>query len=264
MDMDATAIPTPIIAQIYPQRWRTNVSSNWPVVAIFLKSQGIDRDRKLVLYLLATIGVESRYFTPDPEHENRFSKQSDKVTYASIRSTDSATISRPFGAYDSTFSVDKKGRFHINKDLGNRVHRGLDDALMRSRHGDEPLPDSDDGFRYRGRGFIQLTGRYNYKVVQETIGRLVKVDILNDPESLSNPETAAAVAAAWIRIKADKIRPHLSGNLLAARKVINPGGLALQEFTALYRRADSVLLQAQPWFGWRATPMIPPAEPNNT
>jgi predicted chitinase len=53
----------------------------------------------------------------------------------------------------------------------------------------------DDGFNFRGRGFIQLTGRSNYTRYSEMIGR---PDILDEPDRANDPELAAQLAVAYI------------------------------------------------------------------
>lgn len=54
--------------------------------------------------------------------------------------------------------------------------------------------DSGDGFRFRGRGFIQLTGRRNYQLYGDRAG----VDLVTDPERANIPENAAAVSVAYM------------------------------------------------------------------
>lgn len=49
---------------------------------------------------------------------------------------------------------------------------------------------SGDGWRFRGSGYLQITGRANYR----TLGRLVGLDLVADPDLARVPETAARVA----------------------------------------------------------------------
>lgn len=47
-----------------------------------------------------------------------------------------------------------------------------------------------DGLRYKGRGFIQITGRHNYQVAGKALG----IDLESNPKLASNPEVAAKIA----------------------------------------------------------------------
>lgn len=58
----------------------------------------------------------------------------------------------------------------------------------RMGNGDEK---SGDGFRFRGRGYIQLTGRNNYEAFQKSIG----VDILKNPDLVAT--TYPLTSAGW-------------------------------------------------------------------
>lgn len=50
-----------------------------------------------------------------------------------------------------------------------------------------------DGVRYKGRGFIQLTGRANY----ETYGKALGVDLVNNPDLALDPKISAEVLAEY-------------------------------------------------------------------
>lgn len=51
---------------------------------------------------------------------------------------------------------------------------------------------SGDGYKYRGRGFIQITGRNNYEKLSQQVG----VDYVNNPDLLLN-EADAMISAIW-------------------------------------------------------------------
>ena len=68
--------------------------------------------------------------------------------------------------------------------VGNAVYGG--EWGQRRRGNTEP----GDGYKYRGRGFIQLTGRKNY---QET-GEHLNIDLVNHPDDTAKPEIAARAA----------------------------------------------------------------------
>lgn len=88
-----------------------------------------------------------------------------------------------------------------------------------------------DGARYKGRGFIQLTGRSNYL----EIGRTVGVDLVGQPELANDPATAAAILAAFLQRKKRRIRGCLLlDDLAGARRTVNGGSHGLDAFRTAY------------------------------
>jgi predicted chitinase len=80
-----------------------------------------------------------------------------------------------------------------------------------------------DGERYKGRGYIQLTGRYNYKRAGEALG----LPLEQKPELVEQPEIAAQVAIWFWQLR---VQPNVDNfkDVRAVTKPINPGlnGLA--------------------------------------
>jgi len=87
-----------------------------------------------------------------------------------------------------------------------RAVRGIDDAKALIAQGPEAIGNrvyadrlgngneaSGDGFRYRGSGYKQLTGRTNYA----TVGAIIRMDLEGNPELAREPMTAAQVAFAF-------------------------------------------------------------------
>jgi peptidoglycan L-alanyl-D-glutamate endopeptidase CwlK len=89
-----------------------------------------------------------------------------------------------------------------------------------------------DGADFKGRGFIQLTGRANYK----QFGPVVGVDLISNPELANKPEIAAALLAAFIKNKEMRIRKALLINdLKEARKAVNGGTHGLEKFKNAFK-----------------------------
>jgi len=71
---------------------------------------------------------------------------------------------------------------------------GLANVVYGNRMGNGP-ESSGDGWNFRGRGFIQLTGRDNYT----RYGRELGVDLVGNPNQAMNPVTAARIAAKFVK-----------------------------------------------------------------
>jgi len=97
-----------------------------------------------------------------------------------------------------------------------------------------------DGARFKGRGYVQLTGRANYARFGKAIG--LGAALLQNPEKANDPQIAAALLAAFLKTRETRIRAALAaGDLAAARKLVNGGTYGLDEFAAAYRTGDSLL-----------------------
>lgn len=87
--------------------------------------------------------------------------------------------------------------------------------------------ESGDGKAYRGRGFIQLTGRDNYRRYGDRIG----VDLIARPELANDPEVAAHLLAVFIKDREQELQQAVQqGDLVAARRLVNGGSHGLGRF----------------------------------
>ena len=82
---------------------------------------------------------------------------------------------------------------------------------------------SGDGVRFKGRGFVQLTGRANYEKYSKKLG----IDLIKNPELAADPEIAARILAdgmltgAYTGAKLNDYGKGSSFNAVGARAIVN-------------------------------------------
>jgi len=132
-----------------------------------------------------------------------------------------ALFSRVKGTEDAKALIAKGPQAIANRVYGGRADLG---------NGDEA---SGDGWKFRGSGYKQLTGRYNYR----EMGKLIGLDLENNPDWVRVNPTAAKVAFAFWDAK------HCSpladaGDIEGITERVNgPAKLALAERRAATARA---------------------------
>lgn len=93
-----------------------------------------------------------------------------------------------------------------------------------------------DGWMYRGRGLIQLTGKANYQSAATALG----YDLVTSPDLVAKPQIAA-LTAAWFWQKNGLNQLADSGDTRAVTRRINGGTTGLDDRLARYARAAKVL-----------------------
>ena len=93
-----------------------------------------------------------------------------------------------------------------------------------------------DGVRYKGRGYIQVTGRYNYTQAGQALG----LDLVNNPELAAQPQNAARIAA-WYWTSRDINETANTGDFVQVTRLINGGTNGLADRQAYYARAQAAL-----------------------
>lgn len=91
-----------------------------------------------------------------------------------------------------------------------------------------------DGWKYRGRGLIQVTGRDNYAALE----LLLRLDLLSNPDLLLQPAVALRASIAWWE---GNVPDAIMGNVARVSKAVNGGTVGLAERVALTDKAREVM-----------------------
>lgn len=130
----------------------------------------------------------------------------------------------PLSEFKSRFNSSPNGHpfdlYDGRKDLGNRG---------------EP-----DGNSFKGRGFVQLTGRANYQKFSGQLG--LGNSLVDNPELANDPKVAADLLALFLKDREARIRDALlDDDLKTARKAVNGGSHGLIEFSEAYRVGNAII-----------------------
>jgi putative chitinase len=98
-------------------------------------------------------------------------------------------------------------------------------------------PASGDGWIYRGRGLIQLTGRSNYTAREAETG----IPLVAHPEFASDPKISVQIASLYWTSR--NINPFADADdLTKVRKAVNGGKIGLDDAAKHLKRAKKILL----------------------
>lgn len=96
---------------------------------------------------------------------------------------------------------------------------------------------SGDGFRYRGRGPIQLTGKWNYRAFNEAFG----VDVINRPDLVQENKKIALMAAIWFWNTNDLNKLADEQDIKTMTKRINGGYIGLEDRISQFNRVMAMM-----------------------
>jgi len=133
-------------------------------------------------------------------------------------------IFMPISEFKSKFNTSPLGHpfdlYDNRKDLGNQG--------------------APDGASFKGRGYIQLTGRTNYQVHGSAIG--LGNQLVEDPELANQPDIAGKLLASFLKSHEPQIRSALAkGDLKTARRLVNGGSHGLDVFTQAFNIGKSLI-----------------------
>jgi putative chitinase len=113
--------------------------------------------------------------------------------------------------------------------------RAIANLVLQHRYGNTAPT---DGWKYRGRGLIQITFKDNYR----TCGRALKTDLVLCPELLEQDEYAAR-SAAWFFVS-NGCLSH-TGNTRKITRIINGGHNGFDDRLTRYNKAKDVLTKGE-------------------
>jgi len=97
-----------------------------------------------------------------------------------------------------------------------------------------------DGVQYKGRGFIQLTGRSNYQMHGKAIG--MGNQLIESPELANKPDVAAKLLSSFLKNKERRIKEALlDDDLKRARRYVNGGSHGLDRFSEAFRIGERLI-----------------------
>lgn len=179
----------------------------------------------LLVGLLPAFGIDTprRYaaFVAQAAHESGgFTRLVEGLHYT--------TVERLRAVFGKRIAGREAGLLRNAEKLGNAVYAG------RNGNGDEA---SGDGFRFRGRGLFQLTGRRNY----ERIGARLGQPYAEKPDLVSQPEHAIRTAAQFF-VDAGCVPAADRGDIdSVTRRVNGPKMLAADERRQNFEHALAAL-----------------------
>jgi hypothetical protein len=111
-------------------------------------------------------------------------------------------------------------RFQTLQDAQDLVAAGPEAYFNKVYDGRKDLGNTTpgDGYKYRGRGFIQITGRDMYN----RVGKLIGEDLIGNPDLANTPEVAAKIIPAFfqLKLKEKKLNVEAYDNIDTVNKVV--------------------------------------------
>jgi len=123
----------------------------------------------------------------------------------------------------------------ISANTNARKPQQIANIVYANRMGNGPTS-SGDGWKYRGRGFIQITGKSNYTVLSKD----TRIDFLSNPDLLLQ-EANSMISALWFWNKNNLNALADKNDVVAITKRINGGKTGLEHRIELFNKWYSLL-----------------------
>ena len=191
---------------------------------------------------LLALGIEGKWLEPLKETFEKYNIDTTKRQAAFIgqcmhESAGFKTLNENLNYSAKALMATWPSRFP-NEEVANEYARQpekIANKVYGGRMGND-VESSGEGWKYRGRGIKQLTGKENY----ERCGAGLGVDLVENPDLLLEPRYAA-LSAGWFWNKHNLNDLADKGDIETMTKRINGGLLGLDARKAAIQRAESVL-----------------------
>lgn len=128
----------------------------------------------------------------------------------------------------ATVAIETAGTFKPIREYASGA--AYDTGKLAARLGNTPEADG-DGQRYKGRGFLQITGRANYAAYGAKLG----LDLVADPDKALEPTVSARILALYFRERGVD-EAALRRDWPRVRKLVNGGYNHYPEFKVVVDR----------------------------
>lgn len=133
----------------------------------------------------------------------------------------------------ATVAIETAGTFKPIREYASGA--AYDTGKLAARLGNTPEADG-DGQRYKGRGFLQITGTANYKAYGARLG----IDLLADPDQALDPHVSARILALYFRDRGVD-QAAMRGDWPGVRKLVNGGYNHYAEFKLVVDRLQKAV-----------------------
>jgi putative chitinase len=189
-----------------PEAWANSMAEVFP-------TYNIDTPERIAAFL-AQCGHESGGWTTFEENLN----------YSAAGLV--ATFKKYFPTIEIATPYARKPEMIANKIYSNRMGNGSED--------------SGDGYKYRGRGPIQLTGRANYTAFAKDMFDDWQ-NVVDNPDWVTYDKDFALMSAIWFWNKNNLNKEADAGDIKTMTKKINGGYIGLEDRIAHYNEAITLL-----------------------
>jgi len=191
---------------------------------------------------LQALGIDAKWLTPlndtfDKYDINTPKRQAAFIGQCSHESGNFKTLEENLHYSANALMRVWPSRFP-DKDVADKYANNPEKIANKVYSGRMGNTEEGDGWKYHGRGLIQLTGKENYEHCGSSLG----VDLVGNPDWLLDPKYAA-LSAGWFFNKKGLNQLADLGDVVAITKRINGGTLGLDDRASKTNRALQVLGQ---------------------